>query len=170
MKRFFFLILSILLGGSFASAKISPGNLTCEYLADPSVVDVAQPRLAWINLAEKGERGQTQTAFQVRVATDQVKLEKPDLWDSQKTDSDRSNRIVYAGKKLLSGMECWWQVRVWDKDGNVSAWSKPIASATRKHGRPGRCSALPSTLIPDVLRSRNNSRSRENYWIQPKKS
>jgi alpha-L-rhamnosidase len=113
------------LGGTIASAKISPSKLTCEYLTDPSVVDVSQPRLAWINLAEKGERGQFQTAFQIRAATDQSKLENPDLWDSQKVDGDQSNRIIYTGKTLSSGMECWWQVRVWDKDGNVSAWSKP---------------------------------------------
>ena len=125
MKKLLLLIISAFLSFIISYGTISPSKLTCEYLADPSVVDVPQPRLAWINLADKGERGQFQTAFQVRVATDKAKLENPDLWDSQKIGGDQSNRIVYAGKALSSGMECWWQVRIWDKDGNVSAWSKP---------------------------------------------
>ena len=126
MKRFFFLILLFLLGGSIATAKISPSKLTCEYLTNPSVVDVAQPRLSWIVTADKGERGQVQTAWQIRVATAKDNLERADLWDSRKVASDQSTRIVYAGKNLSSGMECWWQVRVWDKEGKVSNWSEPV--------------------------------------------
>ncbi|MBA4409088.1 MAG: family 78 glycoside hydrolase catalytic domain [Bacteroidota bacterium] len=124
MKRFLFLIL-LVLPGFVAQAKITPEKLTCEYLQNPAVVDVAQPRLAWINLAEKGERGQTQTAWQVRVATSENKLEQADLWDSQKVSGGQNNRVVYAGKPLKSGTECWWQVRAWDKNGTVSDWSEP---------------------------------------------
>ena len=39
--------------------------------------------------------------------------------------NEESNRIKYAGKKLQSRQECWWQVRVWDKNGEVSEWSEP---------------------------------------------
>jgi len=102
-----------------------PGHLTCEYLEHPSVVDVAQPRLAWINNAGEGERGQKQTAWQVRVAGSENLLEEPDLWDSGKQPSMQSTRIKYKGKKLESKQECWWQVRVWDKDDLVSDWSVP---------------------------------------------
>ncbi len=108
-----------------ALAKISPEKLTCEYLQNPSVVDVTQPRLAWINIAEKGERGQMQTAWQIRVATSEKKLKEADLWDSQKQSGAENNRVTYAGKSLKSRTECWWQVRVWDKNGNVSDWSEP---------------------------------------------
>lgn len=125
MKQLLFSILLIVFSGFVASAKITPAKLTCEYLQNPSVVDVAQPRLAWINIAGEGERGQIQTAWQIRVATSEKKLEKPDLWDSQKIVSEESNRILYAGKSLKSRVECWWQVRVWDKNGVVSDWSEP---------------------------------------------
>jgi len=124
MKRLFILIL-FFLPGITAVAKISPEKLTCEYLQNPSVVDVAQPRLAWINIAEKGERGQMQTAWQIRVATSEKKLKEADLWDSQKQSGAQNNRVTYAGKSLKSRTECWWQVRVWDKNGNVSDWSEP---------------------------------------------
>lgn len=127
MKRLLLLILLAILSGFAAIAEIIPEKLTCEYLQNPPVVDVAQPRLAWVNIAEKGERGQTQTAWQIRVATSRKLLEKPDLWDSQKVVSKQNNRVLYAGKSLQSRTECWWQVRVWDKNGNVSDWSEPAS-------------------------------------------
>ncbi|MCK5175860.1 MAG: family 78 glycoside hydrolase catalytic domain, partial [Planctomycetes bacterium] len=33
--------------------------------------------------------------------------------------------IVYNGKRLISRQDCYWQVRVWDKDSTASAWSTP---------------------------------------------
>jgi len=104
---------------------LTPEELTCEYLQNPSVVDVPNPRLAWINIAPKGIRGQKQTAYQIRVASSVDKLQNPDLWDSQKVMSEQSTRVAYAGSELKSEQECWWQVRVWDKNGKASLWSKP---------------------------------------------
>ncbi len=108
-----------------ADAQLTPTQLTCEYLSNPSVVDVLQPRLAWVNLADPGERGQTQTAWQIRVASSEDKLENPDLWNSEQTRSAVSNRVQYGGTPLSSRQQCWWQVRVWDRDGQVSPWSEP---------------------------------------------
>jgi len=104
---------------------LTPGQLTCEYLENPAVVDVMQPRLSWINVALEGERGQEQTAWQVRVASSGDKLEQPDLWDSGKRSSSKSTRVRYEGKTLESRQECWWQVRVWDREGIASDWSEP---------------------------------------------
>lgn len=124
MRRLFILIL-FFLPGIAALAKINPVKLTCEYLQNPQVVDVAQPRLAWINIAEKGERGQSQISYQIRVATSKKLLEKPDLWDSGKASGEENHHVKYAGKPLQSRTECWWQVRVWDKNNKASAWSEP---------------------------------------------
>lgn len=125
MKRLILLTILIFFSCLLSFAKIYPTKLTCEYLHNPSVVDVSHPRLAWINIAGEGERGQTQTAWQIRVATSKANLEKPDLWDSGKTESIESNRIEYAGNPLISRTECYWQVRVWDKNNEVSEWSEP---------------------------------------------
>ncbi|HKJ79678.1 MAG TPA: family 78 glycoside hydrolase catalytic domain, partial [Prolixibacteraceae bacterium] len=53
------------------------------------------------------------------------KLDNPDLWDSKKVESNQSTRIEYGGELLKSRQECWWQVRVWDKNNEVSEWSEP---------------------------------------------
>ncbi len=125
IKPIVILILLLNFVGYISYGKIIPIKLICEYLQNPSVVDVPKPRLAWINTAEEGERGQKQTAWQIRVATSEKGLEKPDLWDSQKMISEQCDRVEYAGKTLASRMDCWWQVRVWDKNGKVSHWSQP---------------------------------------------
>ncbi len=102
MKLRFIVLSLILVLGLNSPAKIKPVNLTCEYLENPEVVDVLQPRLSWINVADNGERGQTQTAWQIRVATSKDALEKADLWESKKVDGNQSIRIEYDGKKLKS--------------------------------------------------------------------
>ena len=39
--------------------------------------------------------------------------------------SDQTLHVVYAGKALPSCQRCYWKVRVWDKDGKASAYSRP---------------------------------------------
>ena len=112
---------------SSALAGLNPTDLRCEYLEDPLAVDILQPRLSWVNIAETGERGQYQAAWQIRVASEPEKLadRQAELWNSGKVESDPSTQARYVGKTLTSRQDCWWQVRVWDRDGKVSAWSKP---------------------------------------------
>lgn len=123
--RLALLLLLVPISGLVSFAKITPSKLSCEYLQNPAVVDVVRPRLGWINIAGHGERGQMQTAWQVRVASSRSNLEHADLWDSQKVMSNQSDRVEYAGVPLTSRVECWWQVRVWDKNGISSNWSEP---------------------------------------------
>lgn len=108
-------------------AELTPARLTCEYLKNPQVVDVLNPRLSWINLAKENERGQTQTAWEIRAAGTKELLNagKADLWNSGKVISSESINIKYRGKPLASRQDCWWQVRVWDKNGKASGWSEP---------------------------------------------
>ena len=100
-------------------------KLRCEYLKDPLGIDATKPRLSWV--LEDDERGQKQTAYQILVASTPETLAKDqgDHWDSGKVAGDRSNHVDYAGKPLASQAACHWKVRVWDKNGRKSDWSKP---------------------------------------------
>jgi alpha-L-rhamnosidase len=127
MKRISLLFLSFFLISGMVHAALEPVQLTCEYLVNPMVVDVLHPRLSWINLADKNERGQAQTAWEIRVAGSKESLiaDKADLWSSGRVNSDVSVNIRYDGKTLASRQDYWWQVRVWDRNDQVSEWSEP---------------------------------------------
>ncbi len=116
----------------FASAEdaakggLQATDLRCEHLVNPLGIDDLQPRLSWKLLStSKGKRNQRQSAYQIIVASDLVPLKenRGDLWDSGRTASEQSHLITYGGKPLRSRVQCWWKVRVWDEQGNVSNWS-----------------------------------------------
>lgn len=110
-----------------ASAGIRPERLTCEYMSDPMAVDAPQPRLSWVNVAGKNEKGLRQTAWQIQVASSPELLAKgeADLWDSGRQPGEASVAILYGGNKLVSGQDCYWRVRVWtDGESKPSTWSK----------------------------------------------
>jgi alpha-L-rhamnosidase len=109
----------------FAAAALAPAALRCEYLTNPAGLDEPHPRLTW--RVEAAERGQRQTAYQILVASDEsaLKQDHGDLWDSGKVTSDQTVNIVYEGKPLPSRQICYWKVRVFDKTGAPSDWSKP---------------------------------------------
>ena len=97
-------------------------GLKVEYAVDPIGIDARTPRLSWIIQAER--RGTTQSAWQVRVATDLHALQRSPLWDSGKVPSSASLFHPYAGPALRSGTRYYWQARVWDDAGQASPWSR----------------------------------------------
>jgi len=110
---------------SCSTGGLTPTDLTCEWMSDPRVVDVAQPHLAWINEAPKGAKNEIQSAYQILVASSEDLLVegKADLWDSGKISSDQSTMVAYAGKPLASGADCFWKVRTWNSEDSPSEWS-----------------------------------------------
>ncbi len=130
MKRFLILLAFAQLT-SFSltapDAALKPVGLRCEYLQDPLGIDVVKPRLSWEFNPVEGHRGLRQGGYQVLVAGSKTKIDaqEGDLWDSSRVDSDQSVSVVYGGRELTSRMQCYWKVRVWDQEGNVSGWSRP---------------------------------------------
>lgn len=110
-----------------AGAMLKPERLRCENLLNPRAIDAVQPRLSWTGIPGKNERGQYQTAYEIRVAgsREDVLTGNHLLWQTGKVFSRNSQNIRYAGKPLASRQECWWQVRVWDRRDRVSPWSVP---------------------------------------------
>lgn len=101
------------------------GELKCEFQENPLGIDRAQPLLQW--KISDDRRGAKQTAYQVIVAAspETLKQNKGDIWDSGKIESDQSVHLAYGGPALNTGKTYFWKARVWDKDGEVSAWSDP---------------------------------------------
>ena len=114
-----FLLLALL-----AAPGITAENLRCEYRAEPLGIDASAPRLSWTLAGD--ERAQSQSAYQVLVASTPANLEadEADLWDSGMVTSRESINIPYAGKPLVSHQRCYWKVRVWGKSGAPSEWSR----------------------------------------------
>lgn len=102
---------------------ISINDLSCEHKTNPMGIDKAQPRLSWKLTGD--QKGLLQTAYHIRVATDEKFSRKSLVWDSGKVSSDQSVLVPYAGEPLVSGQRYYWQVKVWDNQGGESEWSAP---------------------------------------------
>lgn len=107
-------------------ASLSISSVTCEHLKDPRGIDVPNPRLSWV--LSSPVRGQSQTAYQILVASDPGRLaaDEGDLWNSGTVASGSSVLVPYAGVPLRSGQVCYWKVRAWDRDGHPGPWG-PVA-------------------------------------------
>ena len=126
MKKLAFLSFLLFVLPILVQAQLRVCSLRVEHCVNPSVVDVAQPRLSWVN-EPKNERvkGQRQTAYRIVVASSEEGLRKGhyDLWDSGRVPSDISVLVPYGGRALSSGQDCYWKVQTWDATGKRSRWS-----------------------------------------------
>jgi alpha-L-rhamnosidase len=100
-------------------------GLTVEGVPGALGIDTPAPRLGW--LVGSSQRGVTQSAYQVRVASTAARLSagNADVWDSGRTTSANSTQVAYGGPALTSATRYHWQVRIWDAAGRGSAWSTP---------------------------------------------
>ncbi|MDR0566469.1 MAG: glycoside hydrolase family 78 protein [Prevotellaceae bacterium] len=152
-------------------------GLTCEYLANPLGVDLAQPRLAWkIEQPGGSPKNQTQKAYRILVASSPAKLSnnEGDAWDSGETLSNKSTQVFYEGAPLKSMQRYWWKVKIRSEAGE-SGWSEPAYWITGIM-HPFEWQARWIGDKPDTaLRSydryiRNHYRSKDfdrNYWENP---
>ena len=122
MKKFLVILILLYIGLFVQAATVE--NLRCEYLVDPIGVDATSPRLSWQIVSS--ERGDFQQSYQVLVSLTPENLAKGigDIWNTGKLNSDQSIQIEYQGKPLTAGIRYFWKIRIWDKDGLPSEWSK----------------------------------------------
>ncbi len=121
----FFLILFGLTTSSCTRGKLEVHHLRCEYLDNPISIESKTPLLSW-QLQTDGASA-SQEYYQLIVASTPSLLteEKADYWNAGKIRSGQSVQIGYEGKALQSRQTAYWKVRVWDANGNASAWSAP---------------------------------------------
>ena len=103
--------------------KLLVTDLSCEHKMNPIGIGSSQPRLSW-KLSGTG-RNIMQSAYSIRVATDPRFGSKQTTWQTGKVESEESVLQSYAGNALQSAKRYYWQVKVWDNNGNESAWSNP---------------------------------------------
>ncbi|MBN1130852.1 MAG: alpha-L-rhamnosidase N-terminal domain-containing protein, partial [Chitinispirillaceae bacterium] len=118
-------VVSVLTLVASAPAAVSVVNLRCEYLPLALGVDTTIPRFSWQLDDDAATRGQKQTAYQILVASSLALINgnSGDLWNSGTVNSEQSVNVEYAGSPLSSGMDCYWKVRAFDKDGTATGWS-----------------------------------------------
>ena len=168
-----FLSLFVVLQSCIAgSSGLKPERLRCEDLKDPSVIDIPNPRLSWINTDPSYVRNQSQTAWQILVASSPEELLKDngDLWNSGKVNSQQSFNIAYKGQPLKSRQDCWWKVRVWDSKGNPSSWSETAFFSTGLSEEEWKAQWIGAPWqgedpIPDNLRPLTASRAKPGQKI-----
>ncbi|MDF2190352.1 alpha-L-rhamnosidase [Paraflavitalea sp. CAU 1676] len=122
MKRLLLLSAAMEISMSMAVAQVQVQQLTTENLTNPIGLDNTQPRFSW--QLQSNKRNVLQTAYEIKVGTD-AKIKGNGIWTSGKVSSDQSLLIPYNGSSLTSGKRYYWQVRVWDNQGNTSPWSTP---------------------------------------------
>ncbi len=123
MKSLLSLLLTVLFSSTaFSQKDLAVYDLSCEHKKNPLGVDVLNPRLSW-KIRSAGYNV-LQTAYAIRVATDQRFAGSGMAWQTGKVSSDESVLIPYGGAELKPGQRYYWQVKVWDNKGRESKWSE----------------------------------------------
>ncbi len=119
--------------GQKPSDQLQVTHLTCEQNDVPLGIETLSPALGW--QIATADRGVLQKAYRILVADSPERLAagEGNCWDTEKTKSDNSLQVFYAGVALHPATTYYWKVKVWDNHGNESAWSEP---ATWKMGLP----------------------------------
>lgn len=123
MKKWLIIPCLLLQVALFAQLRVH--NLLVENRANPTGLDAASPRFSWQLISDK--RNVLQTAYEVRVGTNRSSLNngRSLQWSTGKVAADSSVHVTYKGNALQPGKMYYWQVRVWDNQGNASNWSEP---------------------------------------------
>ncbi|MDZ5619720.1 family 78 glycoside hydrolase catalytic domain [Nocardioides bizhenqiangii] len=106
-----------------ATSGIEVAALTTNGRTNPLGIPGEPPSFGWASTAST--RSVVQSAYELRVAGSESALASADVWDSGKVESRRQVDVAYDGPALAAQTRYYWQVRVWDGTGEVSAWSEP---------------------------------------------
>jgi len=109
------------LSPALKAAPAAPQNLTAKVVKNLLGLALHEHAFSWEITGQVG--------YQVLVASAPQKLaaDVGDFWNSGMRRSVKQSDILCRGLALQPGREVWWKVRVWDKEGALSNWSKPAS-------------------------------------------
>ena len=118
-KKLYYLILAILLINC-SQLEHTKHNLEIDFISNLRL----DPVFSW--KTDYDGTASTQSAWQIIVSDKPSDINKNigKVWDSDKQKGNDVSDIQYAGKKLISGSQYYAKFRVWDENGNPSAWSE----------------------------------------------
>jgi len=126
--RIFFCFYICLIATLFTNAKVNKSvvidDLRCCNMVNPEGVD--SPLLSWKIKATA--EGISQKAWEVEIATtnELLIIGKADVWKSGKKLSSEQFNIAPSVAKFIDATGYYWRVRIWDNEGKISEWSKPV--------------------------------------------
>ncbi len=125
-----FLVLISFIATSFGQNTLTVTDLKCENKANPLGIENKNPRLNWV--LKSTARDQIQTAYRILVADNPsfLKLNIGNIWDSKKIISDNSIQVSFNGRPLQAGKKYFWKVKVWNREGAETGWSKDATFGT----------------------------------------
>lgn len=115
--------LCLLMACKSHETELKIAKTACNNFENPLGVDTQQPVFSWKISSSEPEN--FQKAYHILVS-DQPYLLKNDsanIWNTGRVSSDQSINIKFKGSDLESGKTYYWKVKVWDTNGNESAWS-----------------------------------------------
>lgn len=123
-------------------------HLRCEYRRNPAGLGVKAPRLSW-QLRSEGY-AVMQQAYQIQVFEGLADGADAGLlvWDSGRVESEQSVLVEYGGPPLQAGGCYRYRVKVWDRSGRESEWSREEAGWTMGLLQPSDWSAR--WITPDA--------------------
>jgi alpha-L-rhamnosidase len=122
MKSLKLMLLYLCLIGEAKAQDLFVKDMTVEYNKNPIGINITQPRFSW-KINGTGN-SLMQSAYFIRVATDENFSSGNLVWQSGKTESEESVLQAYKGTDLKSGQRYFWQVKIWDNKRRVSKWSE----------------------------------------------
>ncbi len=124
MRYSWAMVLIILYAACGTQHSITITEITCENKVEPLGVPLKGISFSW--KMASGIRGQYQTSYHLVIASSENKLRRGDydIWNTGKTESRNNLLVTYDGQPLVPASEYFWKVKVWDKNGNESAWSE----------------------------------------------
>src|SRR5664280_1412849 len=123
MKSFKLILAFLSIFTVASSQDLSLKELTVDHKINPVGIGNKQPAFSW-KIIEKGNNVM-QTAYSIRVASDEKFSPFKLVWQSGKVESDESILQLYKGVELKSGQRYFWQVKIWDNKRKESKWSTP---------------------------------------------